>query len=46
MVPGLDWSKYKIGPLAPCRVCGKGALMRDGRGDPCHKVCAEKEVAK
>lgn len=38
---GLDWSKHRIGSPAPCRVCGKPALMRDEYGQPCHKVCAE-----
>lgn len=37
----LDWSRHKVGNPAPCRICGRPALMRDGAGTPCHKVCAE-----
>lgn len=38
---GLDWRHHRTGPLRPCRICGRPALMRDQRGTPCHKVCAE-----
>lgn len=38
---GLDWSRHRIGPLAPCLLCGQPALLRDDRGRPCHKICAE-----
>ncbi|MFY1669516.1 hypothetical protein ACN27G_06110 [Plantactinospora sp. WMMB334] len=40
----LDWSRppYRWDQQArPCRLCGKGAHMRDEHGRPCHKVCAE-----
>lgn len=41
----LDWHKHPVGPRRQCRYCGKGALMRDDNGRPCHKVCAEAELA-
>ncbi|GIJ65645.1 bifunctional DNA primase/polymerase [Virgisporangium ochraceum] len=37
----LDWRDHAVGPLAPCRLCGRPALMRDADGRPCHKICAE-----
>jgi hypothetical protein len=38
----LDWRHGKIGPLAPCVLCGKPALCRSPIRDvPCHKSCAE-----
>ncbi|MDH6460890.1 hypothetical protein M2302_001056 [Micromonospora sp. A200] len=38
---GLVWSSHATGDPAPCRICRRPALMRDGEGRPCHKVCAE-----
>jgi hypothetical protein len=44
----LDWSGRNgeppatVGPPAPCRHCGRRALLRHPyTGEPCHKVCAE-----
>ena len=38
----LDWRHGRIGPLAPCAVCGRPALCRSPVKDvPCHKGCAE-----
>ena len=38
----LDWRQTgTVGPLQPCRICGRPALMRDPNGRPCHKTCAE-----
>lgn len=42
----LDWRKHKIGERKPCRICGQGALCRDANGHPCHKTCAERELAQ
>jgi hypothetical protein len=39
----LDWHEHVVGPLAPCRICGGLALLRDGNDEPCHKVCADQE---
>ena len=40
VVPG--WRHARIGPLAPCVLCGKPAICRSpARGVPCHKGCAE-----
>jgi hypothetical protein len=45
VLPGgvvLDWTRGRIGPLAPCVLCGTGALCRSPVKDvPCHKGCAE-----
>ena len=41
----LDWRKHPTGPRRPCRRCGKGAVLRDDDRRPCHKVCAEAELA-
>ena len=39
----LDWRHATIGPLAPCVLCGKPALLRSpDKKVPCHKMCAEK----
>jgi hypothetical protein len=27
-----------------CRVCGRLTPLRDDNGQPCHKVCAEREI--
>jgi len=37
----LDWRKQRIGPLRPCVLCGRNALMRDDDRQPVHKVCAQ-----
>lgn len=42
----LDWGRNKVNrqpfhQLPPCRICRKPAIMNDGNGVPCHKVCAE-----
>ena len=38
----LDWRRGRIGPLAPCVLCGRLALCRSPVRDvPCHKGCAE-----
>jgi hypothetical protein len=38
----LDWRRGRIGPLAPCVLCGLPALCRSPVKDvPCHKGCAE-----
>lgn len=41
----LDWRSHKVGARLKCRLCVEKALMRDGQGKPCHKVCAEREAA-
>lgn len=47
----LDWSgingapRATVGPLAPCELCGKPALLRHPETrKPCHKICAEKAI--
>lgn len=52
----LDWSGRKGAPLAhngqmdpenPCMHCRRPALLRDPvTGEPRHKVCAERELAR
>jgi len=37
----LNWRTHRIGPLRPCVLCRRPALMRDEAGEPCHKTCAE-----
>jgi hypothetical protein len=42
----LDWRAGRVGPLAPCVLCGKPALCRSPAKDaPCHKGCAESWIA-
>ena len=44
--PVLDWTRARIGPLAPCALCGEPALCRSPEtGEPCHKGCAELQLA-
>lgn len=31
-------------PLQPCRICNQPAKSRDANGQPCHKVCAERQL--
>ena len=38
----LDWTCARIGPPAPCVLCGQPAICRSPvKGAPCHKGCAE-----
>jgi hypothetical protein len=38
----LDWRHGRIGPPAPCVLCGRLAICRSPvKGEPCHKRCAE-----
>ncbi len=38
----LDWRHGRIGPLAPCVLCGNRTVCRSPVQDvPCHKACAE-----
>ena len=38
----LDWRHARIGPPAPCVLCGQPAICRSpGKDAPCHKGCAE-----
>jgi hypothetical protein len=38
----LDWRHGRVGPLAPCVLCGLLAACRSPVKDvPCHKGCAE-----
>lgn len=38
----LNWRHATIGPLAPCVLCGRPALLRSpDKKVPCHKMCAE-----
>ena len=38
----LDWTHARIGPPAPCVLCGNPAACRSPvKGVPCHKGCAE-----
>jgi hypothetical protein len=44
--PVLDWTRGRIGPLAPCALCGEPALCRSPQtGEPRHKSCAELQLA-
>jgi hypothetical protein len=44
--PVLDWRGGRIGPLEPCALCGEPALCRSPEtGEPCHKGCAELQLA-
>ena len=38
----LDWSDHQVTVPRPCRLCGQPALLRDRRGRPTHKTCAER----
>ncbi len=38
----LDWRRARIGPVAPCVLCGTPTVCRSPVKDvPCHKACAE-----
>jgi hypothetical protein len=38
-----DWSHARVADPAPCRLCGRPALLRHPANDsPCHKVCADR----
>jgi hypothetical protein len=42
----LDWRHGRIGPPAPCVLCGRLAICRSPvKGEPCHKRCAEAWIA-
>lgn len=41
----LDWADHRAGSAMPCRICAGVAHLRDELGRPCHKVCAERELA-
>jgi hypothetical protein len=42
----LDWRTARVGPLAPCVLCGTPAVCRSpGKHAPCHKQCAESWIA-
>jgi len=46
---GLDWrssAHWNGGRMLPCRHCGRLAFLRDERGVPCHKTCAELAAAE
>ncbi|MEU4348277.1 hypothetical protein [Streptomyces sp. NPDC023838] len=44
----LDWSgsSHWDSRPRPCRYCGKPARLRDSKGSPAHKVCAEEVLAR
>lgn len=44
----LDWSSslHWGGPLLKCRYCTGPTPLRDSRGKPAHKVCAEMAIAE
>jgi hypothetical protein len=43
----LDWRQHNVGQKqGPCRLCGRPAFMRDETNTPCHKTCAELELAQ
>ncbi|MGW1615746.1 hypothetical protein ACWCQZ_41120 [Streptomyces sp. NPDC002285] len=49
-VPGtlLDWSDKSVhwsSRELPCRYCGGDTHLRDSKGKPAHKVCAEEALA-
>lgn len=43
----LDWSGpgHVLGDRRPCRICRALTFLCDDEGRPCHKVCAEHELA-
>ena len=43
----LAWSgdRHWSETVSPCRCCGTGTHVRDEQGRPCHKRCAEAELA-
>lgn len=43
----LDWRRHRVNnPPRLCRLCPELAFMTDEKGRPCHKVCAEDEIAR
>ncbi|MFE0137659.1 hypothetical protein ACFWY6_39800 [Streptomyces sp. NPDC059037] len=45
----LDWresSHWDYGDPLPCRYCGSPTHLRDSKGKPADKVCAEAAVAQ
>jgi hypothetical protein len=44
--PGwLDWRGHRTGLALPCRICGRPSILRDENDRPCHKTCAEAQLA-
>lgn len=41
----LDWRKHPTGKPAACVICGRPTILRNEVGKPCHKTCAERELA-
>ena len=46
--PLLDWGhpRHWSHTAKPCRYCGRDAHLRDSKGKPAHKVCAEAALAQ
>ncbi|MFZ3556438.1 MULTISPECIES: hypothetical protein [unclassified Streptomyces] len=44
----LDWrdSSHWSWTPKPCRYCGEPTRLRDSKGKPAHKVCAEQALAQ
>lgn len=42
---GWDWRAHSTGPALPCRICRRPSILRDENERPCHKVCAEAQLA-
>lgn len=43
----LNWSGpgHVLSGRRPCRICRALTFLCDDQGRPCHKVCAERELA-
>ncbi|HEY0699063.1 MAG TPA: hypothetical protein VGD43_14785 [Micromonospora sp.] len=42
----LNWTKTgSAGKPAPCVICRRPAICRNPEGKPCHKTCAEAQIA-
>ena len=46
--PILDWrdGKHYSNRALPCRYCGQPTNLRDSKGKPAHKICAEQALAQ
>lgn len=46
--PLLDWRdpRHWSRAVKPCRYCGQDTHLRDSKGKPADKVCAEKAIAQ